>query len=60
MDQEPSIRLVPDWPRVKKLIAEKNGMSEAEVQNMANSSNSLDRVELVMMIEEVLGVRLPL
>jgi acyl carrier protein len=54
------LRLVPDRPRVRKLIAQKFGKSEAEVQTMVESSDSLDRVGLVMIIEEVLDMRLPL
>lgn len=57
MDRQPTIQLVPDWPRIRKLVAEKLRKSEADVQAMADG-DSLDRVELTMAIEETLGIRL--
>jgi acyl carrier protein len=48
------LRLIPDWPRIRQLIAEWMGMSEEAIQAMAESNDSLDQVELVMAIEEVL------
>ena len=59
MNREPSIRLIPDWPRTRQLVAKHLGKSEDEVQAMAESKDSLDRVELVVAVEEVLGVQLP-
>ncbi|HXY24810.1 MAG TPA: hypothetical protein VEI73_09175 [Candidatus Acidoferrum sp.] len=53
------LRLIPDWPRIRQLIAKHLGKTEEEVQAMKDSGNSLDQVEIVMAIEEVLGVRLP-
>ena len=46
-------RLIPDWPRIRQLFAERMGMSEAAIQAMAASKDSLDHVELRMGIEEV-------
>jgi acyl carrier protein len=40
-------------------VAKHLGKSEDEVQAMAESKDSLDRVELVVAVEEVLGVQLP-
>jgi hypothetical protein len=54
MEREPTIRLIPDWPRIRQLVAKKLGKSEEEVQAMRESGGSLARVELVMAIEEVL------
>ena len=48
------LRLIPDWPRVRKLLAERMEMSEAAIQAMAESNDSLDQVELTMAVEEVL------
>ncbi len=59
MDHLPSIRLVPDWSRIRQLVAKKLGKTEEEVQSMAESGDSLDQVELTMVIEEILDMRLP-
>jgi hypothetical protein len=48
------LRLVPDWPRIRKLLAERMAMSEESIQAMAESDDSLDQVEMVTAIEEVL------
>ncbi|MFI5057516.1 MAG: hypothetical protein ACHQLQ_04975 [Candidatus Acidiferrales bacterium] len=58
MNQQHDLRLVPDWPRIRQLVAKKLGKSENEVQSMAESGDSLDQVELAMPVEEVLDVRL--
>lgn len=52
------LKLIPDWPRVRTLVAEHLGKSEDEVEAMKDG-DSLNRVELVMAIEEALGTRLP-
>ena len=53
------LRLIPDWPRIRKLIAERLGKNEDEIQAMAEgATNSLDLVELLMAIEEGLGIRI--
>jgi hypothetical protein len=55
MSQEPGLRLIPDWPRIRQLIARRLGKTEAEVQSIVDDGDSLDKVELVMVMEEVLG-----
>jgi acyl carrier protein len=54
MSKFKELRLIPDWPRIRRLLAERMGMSEAAIQAMAESKDSLDQVELTMAIEEVL------
>jgi hypothetical protein len=48
------LKLVPDWPRIKQLAARRMNCSENEVQGIVDSGDSLNRVELVMIVEEVL------
>jgi acyl carrier protein len=55
MSEFKELRLIPDWPRVRQLVAKRLGKSEDEIQAMAESSDSLDQVELTMTVEEVLG-----
>ena len=50
--------------RVKKIVAEQLGVSEAEVKNESSfqedlGADSLDTVELVMALEEEYGVEIP-
>ena len=50
--------------RVKAIIIEKFGVSESEVKSEANftndlSADSLDRVELIMEIEDEFGIAIP-
>jgi acyl carrier protein len=59
MDEHRDLKLVPDWPRIRQLVAKKLGKSEDEVESMKESGDSLDRVELVMAIEEVLDGPVP-
>lgn len=54
MDEHRELKLVPDWPRIRQLVAGRLGKSESEVQAMKESGESLDQVELRMAIEEVL------
>jgi acyl carrier protein len=54
MGERRDLRLIPDWPRVRQLVARHLDKSEDEVQAMKESGDSLDQVELVMAIEEVL------
>jgi acyl carrier protein len=54
MGDNREIRLIPDWPRVRQLVAKRLENSEDEVQAMMESKDSLDQVELTMAIEEVL------
>ena len=53
---KPAKRLLlePDWPRMRQLIARKLGKTEDQVEKMFDRGDSLDRVELVMLVEEVL------
>ncbi len=48
------IKLIPDWSRVRQLVAKHLDKSEDQVQAMAESKDSLDQVELTMAVEEVL------
>ncbi len=48
------IRLIPDCPRLRQLVAKRLDKCEDEVQAMAESKDSLDQVELTMAVEEVL------
>jgi hypothetical protein len=57
VNQEPSLRLIPDWPRVKQLVAKRVGKTESVVQAMLDSGDSLEKVELAMTVEEVLDDR---
>jgi hypothetical protein len=57
VNQEPSLRLIPDWPRVKQLVAKRMGKTESVVQAMLDSGDSLEKVELAMTVEEVLDDR---
>jgi hypothetical protein len=54
MSNRRDLKLIPDWPRVRQLVAKELGMSEGEVQNMMESGDSLAQVEREMAIEEVL------
>jgi acyl carrier protein len=54
MSKFKELRLIPDWPRIRHLLAERMGMSEEAIQAMAESNDSLDQVEMVMAVEEVL------
>jgi len=54
MSTEVPLRLEPDWPRMRQLIAKRLKVSEEEVQKMRDKGDSLDKVELAMAIEEVL------
>jgi hypothetical protein len=57
VNQEPSLRLIPDWPRVKQLVAKRMGKTESVVQAMLDSGDSLEKLELAMTVEEVLDDR---
>lgn len=54
MSKFKELRLIPDWPRIRRLLAERMGMSDESIQAMAESNDSLDQVEMVMAVEEVL------
>jgi hypothetical protein len=54
MIHEPSLRLIPDWPRVRQLVAKRLHKTESEVQSMMDSGDSLEQIELATAIEELL------
>jgi acyl carrier protein len=54
MNEHQHLRLIPDWPRLKQLVAKHLDTSEEKVQAMREGGDSLDQVELRMAIEEVL------
>ena len=54
MDSRDPIQSDPDWPRIRRLVAEEMGITEAELEAMLKSPDSLQQVELVMAIEEVM------
>ena len=54
MSEFKELRLIPDWPRIRQLLAKRLGKSEDEIQAMTESHDSLDQVELTMAIEELL------
>jgi len=54
MGEYQKLKLVPDWPRIRQLVAKDLGKTENEVQAMRESGDSLDQVELTMAVEEVL------
>jgi len=54
MGERRDLKLIPDWPRVRQLVAKELGLREDEVQAMMESGDSLAQVELAMTIEEVL------
>jgi len=54
MSEHRELRLIPDWPRIRRLVARHLGKSEDEIQAMKESRDSLDLVELTMAVEEVL------
>ncbi len=54
MSEHRDLRLIPDWPRIRQLVALHLGKSEDEIQAMKESKDSLDLVELTMAVEEFL------
>lgn len=54
MREYKDLRLIPDWPRIRQLVANHLGKTGHDVQLMRDAGNSLDQVELEMAIEEVL------
>ena len=54
MSEHRELRLIPDWPRIRQLVAKRLGKSEDEIQAMKESKDSLDLAELTMVVEEVL------
>ena len=54
MSDGPNLRLIPDWPRIRQLVAKQLGRNGSEVQAMLDKGDSLEKVGLVIAIEEVL------
>ncbi len=52
MSKRKHIKDAPNWPVLRRTLAEKVGKSEAEIDELAESWDSLDLVELVMALEE--------
>jgi acyl carrier protein len=54
MSEHRDLKLIPDWPRIRQLVALHLGKTEDEIQAVKESKDSLDLVELTMAVEEVL------
>ena len=54
MNSKVPLQLEPDWPRIRQLAAKKLRCTEEQVQEMKDRGDSLEQVELVMAIEEIL------
>ena len=54
MGQRRRLRLEPDCPRIRRLLAKKLGKSEDEVQAIREWGDLRQQVELVITIEELL------
>jgi hypothetical protein len=54
MIEHRDLKLIPDWPRLRELVARNLETSEENVEAMRERGDSLDRVQLAMAIEEVL------
>lgn len=54
------IKDAPNWHSLRRTLAEKSGKGESEIQELAESMDSLDEVELVMAIDEAFGVEIHL
>ena len=54
MREHRDLRLIPDWPRLRQLVAKHLDTTEEKVQAMRESGDSLDQVELTLAIEEML------
>ena len=54
MKEPRRLLLEPDWPRIRQLTAKRLRTTEGEVDRMKERGDSLDKVELAMVIEEVL------
>lgn len=53
MSQHTELKLIPNWTRLKQLVARHLDTSEEAIQAMPESGDSLDQVQLRMAIEEV-------
>jgi hypothetical protein len=54
MIEHRDLKLIPDWPRLSRLVAKRLDTTEENVEAMRERGDSLDRVQLAMAIEEVL------
>jgi hypothetical protein len=54
MTKHQDLKLIPDWSRLRLLVAKHLDTSEEKVQAMRDGGDSLNQVELRMAIEEVL------
>ena len=54
MSEHRDLKLIPDWPRLRQLVAKHLDTTEEKVQAMRERSDSLDQIELTVAIEEVL------
>jgi hypothetical protein len=52
------LNIIPNWPHIRKLVVQRLGRSEDEIQGMTERADSLNLVELVMAIEEGLGIHI--
>jgi hypothetical protein len=48
-----NLNVDPRWLRVRRLVAEKLGRTENEVQAIVDKGDSLEKVELAMTLEEL-------
>ncbi len=60
MAKRKHIKDTPEWPALRKTLAEKVGKSETEIDELAESWDSLDLVELVMALEEAFNTEIHL
>jgi len=54
MIEHRDLKLIPDWPRVRRLVAKHLSTTEERVQVIRERGDSLDQIELTVAIEEVL------
>ena len=54
------IKDMPNWPILRRTLAGKIGKNEIEIQEIAETWDSLDEVELVMLLEEAFNTEIHL
>jgi len=54
MVEHRGLKLIPDWPRLRELVARHLETSEENVEVMRERGDSLDLVQLTMAVEEAL------
>jgi hypothetical protein len=54
MSEHRDLKLIPDWPRLRQLVARHMDTTEEKVEAMRERGDSLDQIELTVAIEEVL------